>query len=78
GQVQDMFAVAPAPLADNDSRWSLLNDLFRRFLDSKTLGSLIEVPAEQAQVIDELCTTLQTLSISGDPMQKPAAKALLP
>lgn len=78
GQVQDMFAVAPATLAANDSRLSLLNDLFRRFLDAKTLGSLIEVPAEQAQVIDELCTTLQTLSISGDAMQKPAAKALLP
>ncbi|BBS86968.1 MULTISPECIES: BREX-1 system adenine-specific DNA-methyltransferase PglX [Aeromonas] len=78
GQVQDMFASAPATLAANDPRLALLNDLHRRFLDAKTLGSLIEVPAEQAQPIDELCSALQTLSISGDAMQKPAAKALLP
>ncbi|WP_411685676.1 BREX-1 system adenine-specific DNA-methyltransferase PglX [Aeromonas caviae] len=78
GQVQDMFAVAPATLTVNDPRLSLLNDLHRRFLAAKTLGSLIEVSAEQAQAIDELCAKLQTLSISGDAMQKPAAKALLP
>ena len=78
GQVQDMFAVAPATLAANDPRLSLLNDLHRRFLAAKTLGSLIEVPAEQVQAIDDLYTTLQTLSISGDAMQKPAAKELLP
>ena len=78
GQVQDMFAVAPATLAANDPRLSLLNDLHRSFLAAKTLGSLIEVPAEQVQAIDDLYATLQTLSISGDAMQKPAAKALLP
>ncbi|WP_461606047.1 BREX-1 system adenine-specific DNA-methyltransferase PglX, partial [Aeromonas allosaccharophila] len=78
GQVQDMFAVTPSTLAANDPRLSLLNDLHRRFLAAKTFGSLIEVPAEQTQAIDELYTTLQTLSISGDAMQKPAAKALIP
>ncbi|EGX6956811.1 BREX-1 system adenine-specific DNA-methyltransferase PglX [Aeromonas hydrophila] len=82
GQVQDLFAseeaTAPATLAANDARLVLLNDLHRRFLDAKTLGSLIEVPAEQAQAIDALCAALQTLSNSGDAMQKPAAKALLP
>lgn len=78
GQVQDMFAVAPATLAANDPRLSLLNDLHRSFLAAKTLGSLIEVPAEQVQAIDDLYATLQTLSISGDAMQKPAAKELLP
>ncbi|MDM5099754.1 BREX-1 system adenine-specific DNA-methyltransferase PglX [Aeromonas salmonicida] len=78
GQVQDMFAVAPATFAANDPRLSLLNDLHRSFLAAKTLGSLIEVPAEQVQAIDDLYATLQTLSISGDAMQKPAAKALLP
>ena len=81
GQVQDMFAseaLSTATLAANDPRLSLLNDLHRRFLAAKTLGSLIEVPAEQVQAIDDLYTTLQTLSISGDAMQKPAAKELLP
>lgn len=82
GQVQDLFAseeaAAPATLAANDARLLLLNDLHQRFLDAKTLGSLIEVPAAQAQAIEELCNALQSLSISGDAMQKPAAKALLP
>lgn len=78
GQVQDMFATAPATLAANDPRLHLLSDLHRRFLAAKTLGSLIEVPAEQAQAIDDLYATLQTLSISGDAMQKTAAEALLP
>ncbi|MBW3798940.1 BREX-1 system adenine-specific DNA-methyltransferase PglX [Aeromonas hydrophila] len=78
GQSQDLFAVAPASLASNDPRLGLLNDLHLRFLSAKTLGSLIEVPAEQVQAIDELCATLQTLSISGDAMQKPAAQELLP
>ncbi|MCU7985600.1 BREX-1 system adenine-specific DNA-methyltransferase PglX [Shewanella sp. SW24] len=77
-QVQDLFAAAPATLAANDARLVLLNDLHQRFLDAKTLGSLIEVPAAQAQAIEELCNALQTLSISGDAMQKPAARALLP
>ncbi|WP_434471729.1 BREX-1 system adenine-specific DNA-methyltransferase PglX [Aeromonas veronii] len=78
GQSQDLFAVTPASLASNDPRLALLNDLHQRFLSAKTLGSLIEVPAEQAQATDELCAALETLSISGDAMQKPAAQALLP
>lgn len=78
GQSQDLFAVAPASLASNDPRLGLLNDLHLRFLSAKTLGSLIEVSAEQASAIAELAATLHTISISGDAMQKPAAKALLP
>ncbi|WP_429166991.1 BREX-1 system adenine-specific DNA-methyltransferase PglX [Aeromonas rivipollensis] len=78
GQSQDLFAVAPASLASNDPRLGLLNDLHMRFLSAKTLGSLIEVPAEQAPAIAELAATLHTLSIRGDAMQKPAAQALLP
>lgn len=78
GQSQDLFAVARASSAGNDQRLGLLNDLHLRFLSAKTLGSLIEVPAEQVQQIDELCAVLHTLSISGDAMQKPAAKELLP
>ncbi|WP_042011555.1 BREX-1 system adenine-specific DNA-methyltransferase PglX [Aeromonas fluvialis] len=78
GQVQDMFATTPTTLAGNDPRLSLLTDLHQRFVDAKTLGSLIEVPSEQAAAIAELYTTLQGLSVSGDAMQKPAARALLP
>lgn len=83
GQVQDLFAseeVARSPntLAANDSRLGLLNDLHQRFLAAKTLGSLIEVPAEQATAIDELAATLHSLSLNGDTQQKPAARTLLP
>lgn len=83
GQVQDLFAseeVASSPntLAANDSRLGLLNDLHQRFLSAKTLGSLIEVPAEHAMAIDELAATLHSLSLNGDTQQKPAARTLLP
>ncbi|MCE5164305.1 BREX-1 system adenine-specific DNA-methyltransferase PglX [Plesiomonas sp. PI-19] len=83
GQVQDLFAseeVASSPntIAANDSRLGLLNDLHQRFLSAKTLGSLIEVPAEQATAIDELAATLHSLSLNGDTQQKPAARTLLP
>lgn len=78
GQSQDLFAVAPASLASHDPRLALLNELHQRFLSAKTLGSLIEVPAELEPAIAELAATLHTLSISGDAMQKPAAQALLP
>ena len=83
GQVQDLFASeevvsTPNTLAANDSRLGLLNDLHQRFLSAKTLGSLIEVPAEQATAIDELAATLHSLSLNGDTQQKPAARTLLP
>ncbi|WP_249553738.1 BREX-1 system adenine-specific DNA-methyltransferase PglX [Shewanella sp. 8A] len=78
GQVQDLFASAPTTLASSDARLTLLEDLQQRFSDAKTLGSLITVPADKAEAIAELIATLHSLSLSGDAMQKPAARALLP
>ncbi|WP_107947304.1 BREX-1 system adenine-specific DNA-methyltransferase PglX [Shewanella baltica] len=78
GQVQDLFASAPTTLASSDARLTLLEDLQQRFSDAKTLGSLIAVPADKAEAIAELLTTLKGLSERGDAMQKPAARALLP
>lgn len=78
GQVQDLFASAPTTLASSDARLMLLEDLQQRFIDAKTLGSLIAVPADKAEAIAELLTTLKGLSERGDAMQKPAARALLP
>lgn len=78
GQVQDLFASAPTTLASSDARQTLLEDLQQRFSDAKTLGSLIAVPADKAEAIAELLTTLKGLSERGDAMQKPAARALLP
>lgn len=78
GQVQDLFASTPTTLASSDARLTLLEDLQQRFSDAKTLGSLIAVPADKAEAIAELLTTLKGLSERGDAMQKPAARALLP
>lgn len=78
GQIQDLFAQAPEALASNDPRQTLLADLHHSFLDAKTLGSLIDVPAEQASAIDDLYSTLLELIDQGDAMQKLAAKELLP
>lgn len=64
--------------AQADSRYQLLQDCLARFTQAKTFGSLIDVPAEQAQPLDELYQQLQQLAHSGDVMQKPAAEQLLP
>lgn len=64
--------------AQADSRYQLLQDCLARFTQAKTFGSLIDVPAEQAQPLHELYQQLQQLAYSGDVMQKPAAEQLLP
>lgn len=61
-----------------DQRYQLLQDCLARFTQAKTFGSLIDVPAEQAQPLHELYQQLQQLAHSGDVMQKPAAEQLLP
>ena len=78
GQIQDMFAKAPETLVSNDPHQTLLADLRQSFLNAKTLGSLIDVPAEQASAIDDLYSTLLELNDQGDAMQKLASKELLP
>ena len=64
--------------AQADSRYQLLQDCLARFTQAKTFGSLIDVPAVQAQPLHELYQQLQHLAHSGDVMQKPAAEQLLP
>lgn len=71
-----MFAVAPATLAANDPRLSLLNDLHRSFLAAKPWVAYRSTCRAGAGHRRSLCHSLQTLSISGDAMQKPAAKEL--
>ena len=78
GQIQDMFTKAPETLVSNDPHQTLLADLRQSFLNAKTLGSLIDVPAEQASAIDDLYSTLLELNDQGDAMQKLASKELLP
>lgn len=75
GQTQDLLTVAQAT---DDPRLTLLKDLHQRFLNAKTLGSLISISTEQASAIEELYTTIQKLSKNGDNMQRPESKKLLP
>jgi len=75
GQTQDLLRVAQAT---DDPRLTLLKDLHQRFLNAKTLGSLISISTEQASAIEELYTTILELSKNGDNMQRPESKKLLP
>ena len=82
GEIQDLFAGEPAGLDSKDPRYALLRDLTKRFIQAKTFGSLIEVPAEQASALDELAADLRRLLADGqgkgDAMQRAAAHTLLP
>lgn len=80
GQSQGLFDSEQGSLAaaQADNRYQLLRATLARFTHAKTFGSLIEVPAEDAQPLGELLQELRQLAGEGDSMQKPAAQALLP
>lgn len=64
--------------AQADNRYRLLKDTLARFSQAKTFGSLIEVPAGDAEPLSELLEQLRQLVRDGDVMQKPAAEQLIP
>ncbi|HDS1772218.1 BREX-1 system adenine-specific DNA-methyltransferase PglX [Pseudomonas putida] len=80
GQSQSLFESEQSDLsaANADSRYWLLKTTLVRFTQAKTFGSLIEVPAEDAEPLGELLEQLRQLSKDGDSMQKPAAQQLIP
>ncbi|HCF2053696.1 BREX-1 system adenine-specific DNA-methyltransferase PglX [Pseudomonas aeruginosa] len=80
GQSQGLFESEQSNLAaaQADNRYQLLRSTLQRFIQAKTFGSLIEVPAEDAAPLAELLAQLRELTSAGDSMQKPAAEALLP
>lgn len=80
GQSQGLFDSEQGSLAaaQADNRYQLLRATLARFTQAKTFGSLIEVPAEDAQPLGELFRQLRQLAGEGDSMQKPAAQTLLP
>ncbi len=57
---------------------SPLTPIINLFEHAKTFGSLIQVPLEQADFLQDLKNQLQILSVQGDSFQKPAAITLLP
>ncbi|GAB3472790.1 BREX-1 system adenine-specific DNA-methyltransferase PglX [Azotobacter salinestris] len=80
GQSQGLFDSEQSDLsaAQADNRYQLLKTTLARFTQAKTFGSLIEVPAENAEPLGELLKQLRQLAKDGDSMQKPAAQQLLP
>lgn len=80
GQSQSIFDSEQSNLAaaHADNRFQLLKTTLARFTSAKTFGSLIEVPAADAQPLSEVLQTLRELASNGDVMQKPAAQTLLP
>ena len=61
-----------------DNRYQLLQRTLDRFKLAKTLGSLIDIPHEDFEGLQDLYTALVELEKSGDSMQKAAAMDLLP
>ncbi|AEJ06063.1 hypothetical protein PSTAB_2782 [Stutzerimonas stutzeri] len=80
GQSQNLFDSEQSNLAaaQADNRYQLLRSTLGRFTQAKTFGSLIDVPAEDAQPLGELLQKLRQLAGEGDSMQRPAAQTLLP
>lgn len=79
GQSQSLFDSEQTDLsaAQADNRYQLLKTTLARFTQAKTFGSLIEVPAEDAEPLGELLEQLRQLAKDGDSMQKPASQQLI-
>lgn len=65
-------------ITPTDTRYALLASNIERFEKAKTFGSLIDVPHEEEAELKELLDTLRGLADTGDTVQVPAAKRLLP
>lgn len=80
GQSHSLFDSEQTGLddANADQRFQLLKRTLYAFSEAKTFGSLISIPAEDAQPLHELLQQLRQLAKDGDTLQKPAAKTLLP
>lgn len=80
GQSHGLFESEQADLSapGADQRYQLLQRTLHAFTQAKTFGSLIEIPAADAEPLRALLEELRQLTTSGDVMQKPAALTLVP
>lgn len=80
GSTESIFEDVQSNLADtvDDIEFKQLRSIMGLFEQAKTLGSLIQVPHNQAELLKSLTIQLQELAEQGDTMQKPAAITLLP
>lgn len=78
GSVGDMFAENAALAHTDSAEYQLLMRTLKRFVNAKTLGSLIQVPQEEEEELKAFLEALYRLEKEGDYQQKVAAKAFIP
>lgn len=80
GNMPDLFADEQQDLSsfNADNRYQLLKRTLERFTQAKTFGSLLEIPTDEYEELNELFVTLVDIEENGDVIQKVASKNLLP
>ncbi|HEI4098308.1 TPA: BREX-1 system adenine-specific DNA-methyltransferase PglX, partial [Escherichia coli] len=78
GSMGDMFAENTALTQTDSAEYQLLMRTLKRFVNAKTLGSLIQVPQEEEAELKVFLDALYRLEQEGDLQQKAAAKAFIP
>lgn len=78
GSMGDMFAENTALAHTDSAEYQLLMRTLKRFVNAKTLGSLIQVPQEEEAELKAFIDELYRLEQEGDFQQKAAAKAFIP
>ncbi|MFP5845011.1 BREX-1 system adenine-specific DNA-methyltransferase PglX [Salmonella sp. 741265052_HSA] len=78
GSMGDMFAESTALAHTDSAEYQLLMRTLKRFVNAKTLGSLIQVPQEEEAEVKAFLYALYRLEQKGDFQQKAAAKAFIP
>lgn len=73
-----MFAENTALPHTDSAEYQLLMRTLKRFVNAKTLGSLIEVPQQEEAALKAFLDELYRLEQKGDFQQKAAAKAFIP
>lgn len=78
GSMGDMFAENTALAYTDSVEYQLLMRTLKRFVNAKTLGSLIQVPQEEEAELKAFLEALYRMEQEGDFQQKVAAKAFIP
>ncbi|WP_261666953.1 BREX-1 system adenine-specific DNA-methyltransferase PglX [Erwinia mallotivora] len=78
GSMGDMFAENTTLTHTDSAEYQLLMRTLKRFVNAKTLGSLIQVPQEEEAELKTFLDALYRLELEGDFPQKAVAKVFVP
>ncbi|EOZ9838626.1 BREX-1 system adenine-specific DNA-methyltransferase PglX [Salmonella enterica subsp. enterica serovar Catumagos] len=78
GSMGDMFAENTVLAHTDSAEYQLLMRTLKRFVNAKTLGSLIQVQQEEEAELKAFLDALYRLEQEGDSQQKTAAKVFIP